>query len=84
MAAASGIDSPLKFFWATGALSSFLDNSPTYVVFLTTAGSLGADGMQYLTTAVGDCGGPPCSSRSLPVPSSWARSPTSATPPTSW
>ncbi|MBR2835680.1 MAG: sodium:proton antiporter [Coriobacteriales bacterium] len=37
-----GIDSPLKFFWATGALSSFLDNSPTYVVFLTTAGSLGA------------------------------------------
>ena len=37
-----GIDSPLKFFWATGALSSFLDNSPTYVVFLTTAGALGA------------------------------------------
>ena len=49
-----GIDSPLKFFWATGALSSFLDNSPTYVVFMTAAGSLGADGMQYLTTAVGD------------------------------
>lgn len=40
--AALGIDSPLKFFWATGALSSFLDNSPTYVVFLTTAGALGA------------------------------------------
>ncbi len=37
-----GIDSPLKFFWATGLLSSFLDNSPTYVVFLTTAGALGA------------------------------------------
>lgn len=37
-----GVDSPLKFFWATGALSSFLDNSPTYVVFLTTAGTLGA------------------------------------------
>jgi len=37
-----GIDSPLKFFWATGALSSFLDNSPTYVVFLTTAGALGS------------------------------------------
>ena len=37
-----GIDTPLKFFWATGMLSSFLDNSPTYVVFLTTAGSLGA------------------------------------------
>lgn len=40
--ASLGIDSPLKFFWATGALSSFLDNSPTYVVFLTTAGALGA------------------------------------------
>lgn len=37
-----GIDSPAKFFWITGALSSFLDNSPTYVVFLTTAGALGA------------------------------------------
>ena len=28
-------------FWATGALSSFLDNTPTYLVFLTTAGTLG-------------------------------------------
>lgn len=37
-----GVDTPLKFFWITGALSSFLDNSPTYVVFLTTAGALGA------------------------------------------
>lgn len=37
-----GIDTPLKFFWITGALSSFLDNSPTYVVFLTTAGALSA------------------------------------------
>ncbi len=26
------------FFWATGALSSFLDNAPTYVVFFNTAG----------------------------------------------
>ena len=25
------------FFWATGALSSFLDNAPTYVVFFNTA-----------------------------------------------
>ena len=25
------------FFWATGILSSFLDNAPTYVVFLNTA-----------------------------------------------
>jgi Na+/H+ antiporter NhaD/arsenite permease-like protein len=28
---------PWQFFWATGALSSFLDNAPTYVVFLETA-----------------------------------------------
>ena len=30
-----------EMFWATGALSSFLDNTPTYLVFLTTAGTLG-------------------------------------------
>jgi Na+/H+ antiporter NhaD/arsenite permease-like protein len=46
-----GLVRPWQFFWATGALSSFLDNAPTYLVFMTTAGSLGAaDGM---TTAVG-------------------------------
>ena len=27
------------YFWATGALSSFLDNAPTYLVFFNTAGS---------------------------------------------
>jgi len=27
-----------NFFWATGILSSFLDNAPTYVVFFNTAG----------------------------------------------
>ena len=48
-----GIDTPLKFFWATGALSSFLDNSPTYVVFLTAAGSLGAGGATAVATTVG-------------------------------
>lgn len=48
-----GIDSPMKFFWATGALSGFLDNSPTYVVFLTTAGALGASGAGTLATAAG-------------------------------
>jgi Na+/H+ antiporter NhaD/arsenite permease-like protein len=35
-----GIDTPAEFFWATGSLSSFLDNAPTYVVFLETAKSL--------------------------------------------
>ena len=42
-----------EFFWATGALSSFLDNSPTYVVFLTAAGSLGAGGATAVATTVG-------------------------------
>jgi Na+/H+ antiporter NhaD/arsenite permease-like protein len=28
-----GIESPFAFYWITGALSSFLDNAPTYVVF---------------------------------------------------
>ncbi len=53
-----GVDTPLKFFWASGALSSFLDNSPTYVVFLTAAGSLGSQGAAAVTTAVGEVGVP--------------------------
>jgi Na+/H+ antiporter NhaD/arsenite permease-like protein len=28
-----GIDKPWQFFWLTGALSSFLDNAPTYLTF---------------------------------------------------
>lgn len=37
-----GITQPFEMFWSTGMLSSFLDNTPTYLVFLTTAGALGA------------------------------------------
>ena len=36
-----GITEPWQMFWTTGLLSSFLDNTPTYLVFLTTAGTLG-------------------------------------------
>ena len=36
-----GLTKPWEMFWATGSLSSFLDNTPTYLVFLTTAGTLG-------------------------------------------
>jgi len=39
---ALGINSPAKFFWATGSLSSFLDNAPTYVVFFETAKAMAA------------------------------------------
>lgn len=34
------ITEPFQMFWVTGGLSSFLDNTPTYLVFLTTAGSM--------------------------------------------
>lgn len=46
-----GLSSPVQMFWATGALSSFLDNTPTYLVFLTTAGTLGF--MNGITTSLG-------------------------------
>lgn len=35
-----GLSQPFQMFWVTGALSSFLDNTPTYLVFLTTAGAM--------------------------------------------
>ncbi len=31
------VNDPVHFFWATGILSSFLDNAPTYLTFLNTA-----------------------------------------------
>jgi Na+/H+ antiporter NhaD/arsenite permease-like protein len=34
---AFGLDQPWQFFWATGMLSSFLDNAPTYLTFAATA-----------------------------------------------
>jgi Na+/H+ antiporter NhaD/arsenite permease-like protein len=36
-----GVREPWQFFWATGALSSFLDNAPTYMAFLALAQGLG-------------------------------------------
>ena len=33
-----GSPNPAMYFWATGLLSSFLDNAPTYLVFFNTAG----------------------------------------------
>lgn len=42
-----GVTKPWQFFWITGFLSSFLDNTPTYLVFFKTALSLGfKDGIQ--------------------------------------
>jgi Na+/H+ antiporter NhaD/arsenite permease-like protein len=44
---ADGSPSPLAYFWATGALSSFLDNAPTYLVFFNLAGG---DAPSLMTT----------------------------------
>lgn len=46
-----GLKEPFEMFWSTGMLSSFLDNTPTYLVFLTTAGAM--DFAQGLATTLG-------------------------------
>ena len=35
-----GLTEPWQFFWASGALSSFLDNAPTYLTFASAASAL--------------------------------------------
>ena len=49
-----GLTKPWQYFWATGALSSFLDNAPTYLTFSATAqGLLGAsDQAALMSTTV--------------------------------
>lgn len=42
-AASLGLREPLQFYWLTGALSSVLDNAPTYLAFL--AAAFGIKGM---------------------------------------
>ncbi len=47
------IHSPWQFFWATGLLSSFLDNAPTYLVFASLAkGTLGIEGTESLVALI--------------------------------
>jgi Na+/H+ antiporter NhaD/arsenite permease-like protein len=40
--ASLGLTESWHFFWATGLLSGFLDNAPTYLVFMTTASAIPA------------------------------------------
>lgn len=47
---AQGEPIPLMYFWATGLLSSFLDNAPTYLVFFNTASG---DPSVLMTTMAG-------------------------------
>ncbi|MCZ6745625.1 MAG: sodium:proton antiporter [Acidobacteria bacterium] len=42
--ASLGIVQPWQFFWATGLLSAFLDNTPTYLTFFSLAQGLGQTG----------------------------------------
>jgi Na+/H+ antiporter NhaD/arsenite permease-like protein len=46
-----GLSTPAHFFWATGSLSSVLDNAPTYVVFFETARSLGGSSADMVAGA---------------------------------
>ncbi len=48
-----GLDSARSFFWATGSLSSVLDNAPTYLVFFKAAQGLAADGPTVAGVEVG-------------------------------
>ncbi|MFM7520870.1 MAG: sodium:proton antiporter [Planctomycetota bacterium] len=48
-----GLDSARSFFWATGILSSMLDNAPTYLVFFKAAQGLAADGPTVAGVEVG-------------------------------
>lgn len=38
-----GLSEPWQFFWATGSLSSMLDNAPTYLAFFSAAQGLGLE-----------------------------------------
>jgi Na+/H+ antiporter NhaD/arsenite permease-like protein len=40
LGSAFGMSEPWQFFWATGSLSSFLDNAPTYITMAATAAGL--------------------------------------------
>ncbi len=46
-----GLSQPWQYYWATGMLSSFLDNAPTYLAFTSVAqGQVGVDTIGALTS----------------------------------
>ena len=50
----AGISHPWQYFWLSGALSSFLDNAPTYLTFMTMAlGQLRIDPSQVTAVLTG-------------------------------
>src|SRR5262249_3451582 len=52
-AAALDLRHPWQFFWMTGALSSFLDNAPTYLTFSAMASGLVGSRLEDLSTLLG-------------------------------
>ena len=53
----NGVPINYMYFWATGILSSFLDNAPTYLVFFNIAGSSAPENMEiadYLMSGIPD------------------------------
>src|SRR5690606_34129549 len=53
-----GVDSPARFFWVAGILSSFLDNAPTYLVFFKTAQGMVEQGLLASADMVTEVGIP--------------------------
>jgi Na+/H+ antiporter NhaD/arsenite permease-like protein len=45
----TAVETPWQFFWATGSLSSFLDNAPTYLAFFSVAIGKFSPGVDYAT-----------------------------------
>ena len=51
-----GVSTPAQYFWGTGALSSFLDNAPTYLNFLSAAFGLhgaNVDNVEHMQAVLG-------------------------------
>src|SRR5207244_1748535 len=60
---ALGITEPWQYFWASGALSAFLDNAPTYVTFAATACGSAPD----ICTSADDLGSLALHAQTLPL-----------------
>jgi Na+/H+ antiporter NhaD/arsenite permease-like protein len=54
-----GLTEPWQYFWATGSLSSFLDNAPTYLTFTAAASGLVGTDATALAQLLGDARGLP-------------------------
>jgi len=48
-----GLTRPVDYFWATGALSSFLDNAPTYAVFFSAAEAVSRSATEGVLNLIG-------------------------------